>query len=88
MTVFITYLLGVGVGGIFTILFHALLSEYQWFRDFERELNVTEGQIIATMAVFWPLTMLTIVVLSIGFFVHSVYTVFKNLFKMYKRENK
>ena len=88
MTVFIIYLLGVAVGGIFSSMFYVLLSEYQRFRDFERELDVSEGQIIITMAVFWPLTMLSAAVLSIGFSVHSVYAVVKNLIKMYNREDK
>jgi len=85
MVMFIIYLFGVAVGGLFSSMFYVLLSEYQRFRDFERELNVSEGQIIATMSVFWPLTMLSVVVLSVGFSVHSVYAIFKNLIKMYKR---
>ena len=88
MVVFIIYLIGVAVGGLFSIMLYTLLSEYQRLRDFERELNVSEEQIIVTMSVFWPLTMLLIVVLSIGFSVHSMYAIFKNLFKMYKRKNK
>lgn len=85
MVVFIIYLLGVAIGGLFSIMLYTLLSEYQRFRDFERELDVSEGQIIITMTVFWPLTMLSVVVLSVGFSVHSVYAIFKNLIKMYKR---
>lgn len=84
----ICYLFGVVVGGIFSIMLHSYLSEFQRFRDFEKELNVSEGQIIATMAAFWPLTVLAVVASVVGFFVHSVYVVFKNLFKMYKREDK
>ena len=86
MGVFIIYLLGLAVGGIFSVMLHAFLSEYQRFRDFERELNVSEGQIIATMAVLWPVTVVVTFAIAFGFFVHSVYVVFKNLFKMHKRE--
>jgi len=79
------YLFGVVFGGIFSMGLYILLSDYKQFQNFKRELDVSAGQIIATMTVFWPLTILSVAVLSIGFSVHSVYAIFKNLIKMYKR---
>jgi len=84
MGMFIIYLSGMVFGGISGVGLYLLLSEGKRFRDFKREPDVSEEQIIATMAVFWPLTMLAVFAIAVGFFVHSVYVVFKNLFKMYK----
>lgn len=79
MGIVVVYLLGVAVGGLLSMLLLGMLHGTKVVDDFIQELDVEIDQIIATMSLLWPLTVVATIIIAVGYCLHSLYVVVKAL---------
>lgn len=79
MGIVLVYLLGVAVGGLLSTLLLGMLHGTKVVDDFIQELGVEIDQIIATMSLLWPLTVVATIIVAVGYRLHSLYVVVKAL---------
>lgn len=79
MGIVLVYLLGVAVGGLLSVFLLGMLQDTKVVDDFIQELGVEIGQIIATMSLLWPLTIVATIIVAVGYYLHSLYVVIKAL---------
>ena len=84
MGIVVIYLLGLAVGGLFSMLLLGMLHGTKVVDDFIQGLGVEIDQIIATMSLLWPLTVVATIIVAVGYCLHSLYVVIRAVIAIVK----
>lgn len=77
MEIVAIYSLGLGLCVLFSMLLLGILDGTKVADDFIQELGVEIDQIIATMSLLWPLTIVATIIFAVGYCLHALYVVIR-----------
>lgn len=84
MSYVLTYMFGIAIGGLISLLACAILIDSQVVNDFIDDSGIDGTKLLISSAVLWPISMPLLAIAAACYCIYSVYAVGKGLIQYIK----